>query len=111
SIPGVQRVGIEGGRLPAMRLWLDPQRMAVFDVSAADVQRALEANNIIATVGRAENVNRRIDLLANTTLQTTADFEQLVIRDSDGALIRLGDVARVELGEEEGDVDARLDNN
>ena len=111
AIPGVQRVGLEGGRLPAMRVWLDPQRMATFDVSALEVFQALEANNIIATVGRSENENRRIDLLANTTLQTIPDFERMVIRASDGALIRLGDVARLELGEEEGDIDARLDND
>ncbi len=110
AIPGVQRVGLEGGRLPAMRVWLDPQRMATSDVSAFEVLQALEANNIIATVGRSENENRRIDLLANTTLQTLADFERMVIRDNDGALIRLGDVARLELGEEEGDFNARLDN-
>ena len=111
SITGVQRVGFEGGRLPAMRLWLDPSRMAAFNVSAIDVAAALLRNNVIATVGRSENAQQRIDLLANTTMRSVDDFEQLII-SADGsnssAVVRIRDVARVELGEEEGDVTARL---
>ena len=109
SIGGVQRIGIEGGRLPAMRIWLDPARMNAFNLSPVDIEAALATNNIIATIGRSENDKQRIDLLTNTALQSVADFEQLVIRDIDGAQIRIADVARVELGEEEGETDARLD--
>ncbi len=108
SIDGVQRVGFEGGRLPAMRLWLDPQRMAAFNVSANDIEQALNRNNVIATLGRSENSQQRINLLTNTTLRSIADFEQLVIREDNGAQVRIRDVARVELGEEEGNVNARL---
>ncbi|KJS05618.1 MAG: acriflavine resistance protein B [Gammaproteobacteria bacterium BRH_c0] len=108
SIDGVQRVGIEGGRNPAMRVWIDPVKMAAFNVSAQDVQAALTANNIIATIGRSENSQQRVNLLTNTTLQTVEDFERLIIREADGSLIYLRDIARVELGEEEGEVNARL---
>jgi multidrug efflux pump len=108
SIDGVQRIGIEGGRNPAMRVWIDPLQMAAFNISAQDVQAALAANNIIAAIGHSENQYQRINLLANTTMQTVSDFEQLVVRESDGSLIRLGDVARIELGEEEGQVNARF---
>jgi multidrug efflux pump len=111
SIPGVQRVGIEGGRQPAMRIWLDPTRMAAFNVSSQDIETALASNNIIATIGRSENPDRRIDLLTNTSLKDIEDFEQLVIRNEGGSLIRIRDVARVELGEEEGDYNARLNQN
>jgi multidrug efflux pump len=110
SIPGVQRIGIEGGRAPAMRIWLDPSRLHAFNLGAQDIEQALRNNNVIATIGRSENQQQRIDLLANTTLQTIDDFEQLVIRKTDGALIRLRDVARIELGEVEGENNARLDN-
>ncbi len=108
AIPGVQRVTLEGGRFPAMRIWLDPDRMAMFNVSAQDVEAALAGNNIIATIGHSENANQRIDLMVDTSLQQTAEFERMVIRESAGSLIRIGDVARVELGEEEGLEIARI---
>jgi multidrug efflux pump len=101
SIRGVQEAWIGGGRLPAMRIWLDPDRMAMFNVSAQDVEAALARNNVIATIGRSENANQRIDLMVNTSLRTPAEFERMVIREDGGALIRIADVARVELGEEE----------
>lgn len=108
AIDGVQRIGIEGGRNPAMRLWIDPDAMAAFNISAQDLRAALNANNIIATIGHSENARQRINLLANTTMQTVADFEQLILRESaDGSLLRLKDIARVELGEEEGELIAR----
>ena len=97
SIPGVQRVGLEGGWEPAMRVWLDPERMERFNVSATDVQSALARNNTIATVGRTENSEQRISLLVDTNLKRVDEFEALVVRNEGGALIRLGDVARVEL--------------
>ena len=108
SIDGVQRVGLEGGRNPAMRIWIDPDKMTAFNISSQDIQAALSVNNIIATIGRSENDQQRVNLLANTTLQGVEDFQQLIIRESDNALVRLGDVARIELGEEEGEVNARL---
>ncbi len=107
GIEGVQRIGVEGGRNPAMRVWIDPLRMAALNISSQDIQTALSANNIIATIGQSENAQQRINLLANTNLQTVQDFEQLVVRESEGSLIRLRDVARIELGEEEGEVNAR----
>jgi multidrug efflux pump len=109
SIPGVQKVTLEGARLPAMRIWLDPDRMAMFNLGTQDVEQALARNNIIATVGHAENAEQRIDLMVNTALQSPEEFERLVIRERDGALIRIRDIARVELGEEEGSAEARLD--
>jgi len=110
SIDGVQRVGLEGGRPPAMRVWLNPTKMAMFNVSSDDIEKALTGNNLIATVGRAENSAQRMDLLANTTLTSVEDFEQLIVRDVDGAQIRLADIARIELGESEGEANARLNN-
>ena len=107
AIDGVQRVDLEGGRDPAMRIWLDPTRLSSFDINSSDVLAALRNNNVIATVGHTENDWQRINLLANTTLQTPADFERLVLRKERGALLRLGDVARIELAEEEGQVNAR----
>jgi len=109
SIDGVQKVDLPGGRLPAMRIWLDPDRLAMFNVSAQDVEAALRANNIIATIGHTENEQQRIDLMVDTALKRVEEFERIVIRESDGTLIRIGDVARVQLWEEEGIDTARLD--
>ncbi|MFT4927788.1 MAG: multidrug efflux pump [Phenylobacterium sp.] len=111
SINGVQRVGIEGGRLPAMRIWLNPQRLALYDLGSEDVEAALKANNIISTIGRSKNSDLRINLLTDSSLQTIADFETLVVKQVDGAQVRIGDIARVTLGEEEGEVNARQDQN
>ena len=111
TIPGVQRIGLEGGRSPSMRVWLDPSKMAAFNVSADDVSNALRVNNLIATVGAAENNNQRIGLLTDTSLSQVSDFENLIIRQVEGAQIRLKDVARLSLGEEEGQVSSRLDKD
>jgi len=108
AIPGVQNVRLEGGREPAMRIWLDPQRMAVFNLAAQDVTKALTRNNIIATIGSSENSRRRIDLLVDSNLHTVEEFENLVIHESDGALIRIRDVARVALGSVEPTGTARM---
>ncbi|MEM1432753.1 MAG: efflux RND transporter permease subunit [Pseudomonadota bacterium] len=101
SIDGVQEVWVGGGRTPAMRVWLDPERMAMFNISALDVSDALQRNNVIATIGAADNDRQRVDLRVNTSLRTVEEFEALVVREEGGSLIRLRDVARVELGEEE----------
>lgn len=111
SIPGVQKVTLGGGRLPAMRIWLDPDRLAMFNVSAQDVEGALRSNNIIATIGQSENASQRIDLMVDTSLKQTDEFERMVIREADGTLIRIRDVARVELGEEEGQDRSRVNQD
>ena len=111
NIPGVRKVWLGGARLPAMRIWLDPDRMAMFNVSTQDVESALRSNNIISTIGQTENASQRIDLLANTSLKQAAEFERLVVHKAEGALIRLQDVARVALGEEEGRDLARMNQH
>ena len=108
AIPGVQRVGLPGGRLPAMRVWLKPDQMEAFNLSATEIEAALRSNNVIATMGRTENSSQRINLLANTALQSVDDFRRLVIREKNGVQVRLGDIARISLGEEEGTTDARI---
>ena len=107
AIDGVQRVGLEGGRSPAMRVWIDPMKIAALNMGADEVLAAIRANNVIATMGKTENDQRQIHLLSNATLESVADFEQLVVSNVDGAVIRLADIARVELGETRGTVKAR----
>lgn len=107
SIPGVQRVGIEGGRRPAMRVWIDPLKLASLNMAADDVMSALRVNNVIAALGKTENQQQQVNLLSNATLRSVDDFRNLVVRNTDGVLIRLADIARVEMGEERGTINAR----
>ncbi|HUJ87324.1 MAG TPA: efflux RND transporter permease subunit [Burkholderiales bacterium] len=81
-----------------MRAWLDPNRLAALQLTPADVVNALQANNFISTVGQVQSGNVTRTITAQTSLDDTAAFRELVIRRSGGSLIRLGDVAKVELG-------------
>ncbi|PCK05160.1 MAG: multidrug efflux protein [Alteromonadaceae bacterium] len=109
DIDGVQKVTLEGGRDPAMRIWIDSDKLAAFNISASQVLAALRENNTIATLGYSKNNRQRIDLMANTLLSTVEEFQQLVIVSIDGTQIKLADVAIIEEGEEEGLGDARID--
>src|SRR5690606_27927115 len=111
GIDGVQRVDVAGGRDPAMRVWIDPARLAALDLGADEVMAALRANNVIATVGKTENDIQQFNLLSNATLQTAEEFRRLVIVEREGAIIRLNDVARVELDETRGTTNARFNQD
>jgi multidrug efflux pump len=111
AIEGVQRVGIEGARTPAMRVWLNTDALTVFNLSAKQVYQALAANNSIATMGYAENNNQRIDIVANSQLSSVVEFEQLVVSSAEGTTIYLKDIARIELAEEDASITARLNED
>jgi multidrug efflux pump len=101
SLPGVQRAGIEGPRALAMRVWLNSAKLDAFDVTPAEVQSALLRNNFLATVGRTKGDDVQIDLMTDTDLQSPDEFRQLIVREREGTLVRLGDVARIDLESEE----------
>ena len=100
AVEGVQRADILGARTFAMRIWLKPERMAAFNVSPAQVRQALAANNYLAALGQTKGALIQVNLTANTNLQTVDEFRQLVIRQQDGAFVRLADIADVMLGAE-----------
>jgi multidrug efflux pump len=101
TLPGVQRVTIEGGRQLAMRVWIDPDRLAAVNLSPGDVHAALQRNNYLAAVGQTKGNLVQVNLLANTDLRSAEEFSQLIVADRNGAIVRLSDVAKVELGAEE----------
>jgi multidrug efflux pump len=101
SIAGVQRVGIEGPHTLAMRIWLDANKLDGFDVTPSEVALALQRNNFVATVGRSKGPDVEVDLMTDTDLRDPEEFRKLIVRERDGTIVRLGDVARVELGSEE----------
>ena len=101
TIAGVQRVGVEGPRELAMRIWLEAAKMDALDITPSDVQDALRRNNFLAAVGRTKGSDIQVDLLTDTDLRTAAEFERLIVRQTAGATVRLSDIGRVELGSEE----------
>ncbi|HSJ03455.1 MAG TPA: efflux RND transporter permease subunit, partial [Verrucomicrobium sp.] len=109
TLPGVQRVTFEGGRQVAMRVWIDPDRLAALNLSPGDVQAALRRNNYLAAVGRTKGNLVEINLLANTDLRSKDEFSNLIVANRDGAIVRLSDVAKVELGAEDPDLIAKHD--
>jgi multidrug efflux pump len=107
TMPGVQRVSFEGARQLAMRVWIDPDRLAALGLAPGDVQAALRRNNYLAAVGQTKGNLVQVNLLANTDLRTVKEFEDLIVADRAGAVVRLSDVAKVELGAEEANMVAK----
>ncbi|PZQ15398.1 MAG: multidrug efflux protein [Rhodanobacter denitrificans] len=103
SIDGVQTAELIGGRQFALRAWIDPVRLAAHGVTASDVYAALSANNYLAAVGATKGQTVTVALTAATDLHTVEEFRRLVVKQKDGALVRLEDVANVVLGAEEYD--------
>ncbi len=98
TVDGVANAQILGGQTFAMRIWLDPTRMATFGVTANDVRTALLANNFTSAAGEVKSDYTQISVNALTSLDTAQAFGQLVIAARGDALVRLGDVAKIELG-------------
>ncbi|MFI5295107.1 MAG: efflux RND transporter permease subunit [Thermodesulfovibrionales bacterium] len=103
AIEGVQRADILGARTFAMRIWLKPQRMAALNISPVQVRQALAANNFLAALGQSKGAYIQVNLTANTNLKTVGEFRQLAVRDQNGAIVRLADIADVVLGAEDYD--------
>ncbi len=108
ALPGVQRADILGARTFAMRIWLNPDRMAAFNISPAQVRQALAANNFLAALGRSKGEFIQVDLTADTNLSTVGEFRQLVVRERNGTVVRLGDIADVALGAEDYDAEVHF---
>ena len=108
AIEGVQRADILGGRTFAIRAWLKPDRMAALNVSPAQVSAALGANNYLAAVGQTKGALVQVNVTAETDLKSVDEFKKLVIRAQNGSLVRLSDVADVELGADTYEQDVRM---
>jgi multidrug efflux pump len=108
AVPGVQRADILGGRTYAIRVWLKPDRLAAYGLSPTQVRAALVANNTRAAVGKTKGAYVQINLTADTDLTSVDEFRQLVVREQDGVIVRLEDIADVVLGAEDYDADVRF---
>lgn len=110
AIKGVQRADILGARTFAMRIWLKPDRMSALNISPAEVNQALAANNSLAAIGNTKGSMLQINLTANTDLRSREEFENLVVKQDKGNLVRLRDIADVVLGAESYEDDVRFNN-
>jgi multidrug efflux pump len=108
AVAGVQRADILGGRTFAMRIWLKPERMAAVNIGPAQVRQALAANNFLAAVGSTKGSLIQVNLTTNTDLRSVDEFKRLVVKQQAGAIVRLEDIADVELGAEDYNVEVRF---
>jgi len=108
AISGVQRADILGDRTFAMRIWLKPDRMAAHGISPTMLREALARNNYLSALGRTKGSMVSVNLVANTDLRTPEEFRQLIVKEEDRVVVRLGDVADVVLGAENYEEDVRF---
>jgi multidrug efflux pump len=108
AVSGVQRADILGNRTFAMRIWLKPDQMAARGVSPSDIHDALSKNNYLSALGSTKGSMVSVNLIANTDLRTPDDFKQMVVKQENGVVVRLGEIADVQLGAENYDQDVRF---
>jgi len=108
AVSGVQRADILGDRTFAMRIWLKPDQMAARGVSPSDVHDALSKNNYLSALGSTKGSMVSVNLVANTDLKTADEFKQMVVKQQNGVVVRLGEIADVVLGAENYDSDVRF---
>jgi multidrug efflux pump len=98
TLPGTAEVRIFGERRYSMRIWLDPERLAAYKLTPQDVEEALRRQNVEVPAGRIESVKAEFTVLSETDLRTVPQFDNLILADVNGYLVRLSDVGRAELG-------------
>ena len=108
AISGVQRADILGDRTFAMRIWLKPDKMASLGISASAVHDALGKNNYLSALGSTKGSMVSVNLIANTDLRTAEDFRQMVVKNDNGTVVRLGEIADVVLGAQNYDSEVRF---
>ena len=98
AVPGVATAEVQGGQTLAMRIWVDPDKLAARGLTGADLVAVLRANNVQAAPGQLKGSETAINITAATDLRSPDEFRQIVIKRDDSGIVRLGDVATVELG-------------
>ncbi len=109
AIDGVQTAELLGAKNFALRAWLDPQKLAAVGLTAADVYTALSANNFLSSSGQSKGQMVQINLNASTALNSVESFKQMIIKQQNGAVVRLSDVANVTLGADDYDSSVSFD--
>jgi multidrug efflux pump len=108
TIPGVSSVYLYGQKRPAMRLWLNPDKMAAFSITAQDVLSALDYENIDLPGGKIRGNKTELLVKTHGLLVTEEDFNNLIIRQSNNQVIKLGDIGDAVLGPENDETEVKL---
>lgn len=103
AIPGVQTAQLYGEKRFAIRVWLDPGKLAAYNLTGTDVATALAQNDFISGVGNSKGQMVQVELTANTNLTDVEEFRELAVAQTDTAIVRLRDVGQVVLGSEDYD--------
>lgn len=111
AVEGIQMAELLGSKYFSLRAWLDPNKLAGYSLTASDVSAALSRNNYIAGLGTTKGQMVQVNLTASTSLHSVAEFENLIIRQQGGAIIRLKDVANVTLGADDYESSVSFDGN
>ena len=98
NLDGVADVSVNGERRYAMRVWLDPAKLAGYGITVQNVEEAIRSQNAEIPAGRVESADREFTVLSRTSLGTAAEFAKVTLKAAGGLQVTLGDVARVELG-------------
>jgi multidrug efflux pump len=108
TIPGVSAVGVFGAKRPSMRLWLNPQKMAAYNITATDIQNILLKENVELPGGKIRGSNTEVLINTYGKLFSEDDFNNLIIRQSNDQVIRFSDVGTAELGPENEEIEVTL---
>jgi len=108
TIPGVSSVGLWGQKRPAMRLWLNPGKMAAYNLTPLDVNNALIRENVDMPGGKIRGNETELIVKTNGRLLTEEDFNNIIIRQTNDQIIRLSDIGEAVLGPENEEVYAKL---
>lgn len=98
SVPGVASAQVDGGAAYAMRIWVDPMKLAAHNLTASDLVNVLTSNNIQAAPGQLKGENTVINITAGTDLRNVNSFRNMVIKNGTNGVVHLSDVATVGLG-------------
>ncbi|TDT93743.1 multidrug efflux pump [Azorhizobium sp. AG788] len=111
AVEGVQTAELLGSKTFAMRAWLDPIRLAAYGVTASEVSTALTNNDYIASLGNTKGQMVQVNLTASTSLHNVDEFKNLIVKQANGAIVRLKDVANVTLGSDDYDSATMFNGN
>jgi multidrug efflux pump len=106
-LPGAAEVRVFGERLPAMRIDVDRDKLAAYNLTVQDLESALRSQNVEIPAGRIESRAREFSVVASTDLQTVPQFQQVIIANVNNYPVRIGDVANVSLGPSDERMQAR----
>ncbi|MES1991102.1 MAG: efflux RND transporter permease subunit [Pseudomonadota bacterium] len=109
AVEGVQQAEFLGEKRFALRVWMDPDKLSAYGLTATDIRTALARNSFLSALGSTKGQMVQVDLTANTSASSLDDFRNLIVKTANGASVRLEDVANVSLGAEDYESSAYFD--